>query len=410
MQRNLAAFHVISAFAPGRGLALCAGREAALSSRGRAPGASGRPGLPRRTGRALVPRCTLTEEQEAFIFRRSPYHGYRQRRYGSAAPGEEGGHAPSVAKQGEGGDDAGGPHPAAPAQDEASRNVGPLREERGRRRDEPLEADVQDVEATVGRGIEMSAERDEDVSGEGVGERVGGGDRLSKSLQTQEQEGSHGGGVAEARAKGGGEDAGESGVRFGTHEALVQALHSLRGDPLESEGGRVVVHRGAVTARVMIIGEAPGEQEDVEGRPFVGKAGQLLDKIFQYGGFDMERDVYVTNIAKRRPSGNRTPSLKEVEFYMPYLLEEIRLVDPAIIVLAGSLASQAMLGAQVRITKIRGKWYTHGEKEIPMMGVFHPAYLLRRPVGKFDMVKDIEEIRAKYIEVVGDGELGPLGR
>ena len=356
--------------------------------------------------RTLVPRCTLTDEQEAFIFQRSPYHGYRQRRYGSAAPGAEGGHGPSVAKQREGGDDAGGPHPAALARDEAPQNAGPLREERGRRRDEPLEADVQDAEAAVGRGIEMSAERHETLGGD----EGGGGGTLSKSLQTQKQEDAHGRAVTEARAKGGGEDAAGSGVRFPTHEALVQALHSLRGDPLERDGGRVVVHRGAVNARVMVIGEAPGEQEDVEGRPFVGKAGQLLDKIFRYGGFDMERQVYVTNIAKRRPSGNRTPSLKEVEFYMPYLLEEIRLVDPAIIVLAGGLASQAMLGAEVRITKIRGKWFTHGEKERLVMGVFHPAYLLRRPVGKFDMVKDIEEIRAKYIEVVGDGELGPLGR
>lgn len=199
-----------------------------------------------------------------------------------------------------------------------------------------------------------------------------------------------------------------SGLAFSSHEQLLKAFSAITGDPLEKDGGRIVVYRGNPKARLMIIGEAPGEQEDLEGRPFVGKAGQLLDKIFQYGGFDMDEQVYITNIAKRRPANNRTPTLEEVEYYLPYLYEEIRLIDPTIIVLAGRVAAQAFLGPEIRITKVRGQWFRYGEDGPPMMPVVHPAYLLRKPVAKYDMVVDIEEIRAKYMELVPEDVLKPL--
>lgn len=157
----------------------------------------------------------------------------------------------------------------------------------------------------------------------------------------------------------------------------------------------------------MIIGEAPGAQEDRLGKPFVGDAGRLLDRIFSYGGFDMERQVYVTNVAKRRPAKNRTPTEDEVGFYMPYLKEEIRLVRPSIIVLAGAVAARALLGSKARITKIRGEWFTY-EDDVAMMAVFHPAYLLRNPKAKYDMVTDIEEIRAKYLCKIPHDTLNPL--
>lgn len=195
--------------------------------------------------------------------------------------------------------------------------------------------------------------------------------------------------------------------RFETHTDFVQALHNLTADPLEPDGGRIVIHRGNPNANLMIIGEAPGAQEDRLGKPFVGDAGKLLDRIFHYGGFDMERQVYVTNVAKRRPVKNRTPTEEEVQFYMPYLKEEIRLVAPRIIVLAGSVAAKALLGSKARITKIRGEWFTY-EDDVAMMAVFHPAYLLRNPRAKYDMVTDIEEIRAKYLCKMPNDSLRPL--
>lgn len=182
----------------------------------------------------------------------------------------------------------------------------------------------------------------------------------------------------------------------------------MSGDPLESDGGRVVVHRGDPLAKLMVIGEAPGENEDKEGKPFVGKAGQLLDKIFAYGGFDMEKQVYITNVVKRRPRNNRTPTKAEIEYYLPSLLEEIAVVGPKVIVLAGSIAAKAVLGHDTRITKVRGQWFKLGEDGADIMPVFHPSYLLRYPENKRAMVTDIEEIRAKFMELVPEEELGPL--
>lgn len=196
-------------------------------------------------------------------------------------------------------------------------------------------------------------------------------------------------------------------LAFSTHDELVHHLHKLSGDPLEKDGGRIVVHRGSPSAKLMLIGEAPGEQEDIQGLPFVGKAGQLLDKIFKYGGFDMERQVYITNIAKRRPMGNRDPTTKEISYYMPYVREEIRLIQPRLIVLAGRIAGQAMLGAELRITRERGRWFGGGE-EAWMMPIYHPAFLLRFERYKVDMVTDIDEIRRKYLEVVPEDGLSDV--
>ncbi|PXF42991.1 Type-4 uracil-DNA glycosylase [Gracilariopsis chorda] len=197
-------------------------------------------------------------------------------------------------------------------------------------------------------------------------------------------------------------------IQFSSHEDYLQTLQSMKGDPLEKEGGRIVTYRGSVKAKMMIIGEAPGEMEDKIGKPFVGRAGQLLDKIFTYGGFDTETQVYITNIVKRRPRQNRTPNTVEMQYYEPYLLGEIRLIKPAIIILAGAVATQAMLGS-VSISKVRGQWFGGGE-EAWMMPIFHPAYLLRNPIRKHDMVTDIEEIRRKYMQLLPHEKLQPLKR
>lgn len=160
----------------------------------------------------------------------------------------------------------------------------------------------------------------------------------------------------------------------------------------------VVVSRGNPQAPLMIIGEGPGQQEDETGLPFVGRAGQLLDKILASVNLDSERDVYICNVVKCRPPGNRNPEPQEVDACKPYLLEQIRLVNPKVILLTGAVAVQAILGEKRGITKIRGQWFTW--QGYDCMPVLHPAYLLRNPsreVGspKWLMWQDIQAVRAK---------------
>ena len=160
----------------------------------------------------------------------------------------------------------------------------------------------------------------------------------------------------------------------------------------------VVVSRGNPQAPLMIIGEGPGQQEDETGLPFVGRAGQLLDKILASVHLDSERDVYICNVVKCRPPGNRNPEPQEVSACKPYLLEQIRLVNPKVILLTGAVAVQAILEEKRGITKIRGQWFTW--QGYDCMPVLHPAYLLRNPsreVGspKWLMWQDIQAVRAK---------------
>lgn len=195
---------------------------------------------------------------------------------------------------------------------------------------------------------------------------------------------------------------------FRDHEELMSTLLSIEADPLQAHGGKIVTYRGTPRARLMIIGEAPGEQEDRLGIPFVGRAGQLLDKIFKYGGFNIDTQVYLTNVVKRRPPNNRDPTVEEISYFLPYLHEEIRLVDPVFIILAGNIATKAFLGQDVRITQVRGTWFG-GQLGNPwIMPIFHPSYLLRFEAQKFKMVTDIEAIRDKYIQLVPDDPLAPL--
>jgi uracil-DNA glycosylase len=164
----------------------------------------------------------------------------------------------------------------------------------------------------------------------------------------------------------------------------------------------VVVERGDRHALIMIIGEAPGESEDETGLPFVGRSGQLLDKILTSVQFDPHQDVYVCNINKCRPPENRVPTEEEVAACKPYLLEQIRLVDPKIILLTGATAVKAITGDKRGITKIRGQWSQWNGRWV--MPIFHPAYLLRmasREEGspKWLMWQDIKAIKEKYLEI-----------
>ena len=139
----------------------------------------------------------------------------------------------------------------------------------------------------------------------------------------------------------------------------------------------VVVGKGNESAHVVIIGEGPGEQEDITGLPFVGRAGKMLDAALSSVDIDPLEDCYITNIVKCRPPNNRKPSAAESEACMPWLNEQINLLKPKIIILAGSTAVQSFLGINEPISKIRGQWI---EKDnIKYMPIFHPSYLLRNP-------------------------------
>ena len=139
----------------------------------------------------------------------------------------------------------------------------------------------------------------------------------------------------------------------------------------------VVVGKGNESAQVVIIGEGPGEKEDITGLPFVGRAGKMLDTALSSVDIDPLEDCYITNIVKCRPPNNRKPSAAESEACMPWLNEQINLLKPKIIILAGSTAVQSFLGINEPISKIRGQWI---EKDnIKYMPIFHPSYLLRNP-------------------------------
>ena len=140
---------------------------------------------------------------------------------------------------------------------------------------------------------------------------------------------------------------------------------------------QIVVSRGNPQASLMVIGEAPGAREDELGKPFVGRSGQLLDRLMESVGLDPVVDAYICNVVKCRPPKNRRPTLAEIASYRPWLQQQIELVDPYVIALAGSTAVEAILGIKGGITKLRGQWqHWHGRLLMPLL---HPAYLLRNP-------------------------------
>lgn len=141
-------------------------------------------------------------------------------------------------------------------------------------------------------------------------------------------------------------------------------------------GDRLVFGDGDVDADLMVVGEAPGEEEHLTGRPFVGRAGQLLDKVL--ASVDLDRDdVYITNLVKFRPPANRNPRPDEIEASAPILVEQVRLVRPQVIVPLGNVPTQWFLGTKEGITRLRGRWAEwHGVRVLP---IYHPAYLLRNP-------------------------------
>ncbi len=186
-------------------------------------------------------------------------------------------------------------------------------------------------------------------------------------------------------------------------EAREFALNCTRCNLCNSRKN-VAFSRGNPEAHLMLIGEGPGQFEDETGLPFVGKAGQLLDKILEAANLNKEKDVYICNVVKCRPPGNRVPEPIEVESCRPFLQAQIELIKPKLIMLAGSTAVQNVLKTKEAISRLRGKWFDH-ESGARVMPVFHPSYLLRndsREVGspKWLMWQDIKEVKRALDEIV----------
>ena len=154
---------------------------------------------------------------------------------------------------------------------------------------------------------------------------------------------------------------------------------------------RVVFGEGSESADLMVVGEAPGENEDRQGRPFVGKAGQLLDLLLMTAGFPRE-SVYICNVLKCRPPGNRNPLPPEVDACSPYLLKQVELVAPKVIVAFGTFAAQTLLGVDTAIGKLRGRVHTY--RGTPLVPTYHPAALLRNPGWVRAVWDDLQRARA----------------
>ncbi|MDD9977800.1 MAG: uracil-DNA glycosylase [Boseongicola sp.] len=180
-------------------------------------------------------------------------------------------------------------------------------------------------------------------------------------------------------------------------EALREAMEQFEHCGLKRGAKQLVFSDGQAKTRVMIVGEAPGRDEDLQGKPFVGRAGQLLDLMFSHIGLartspDPAHALYITNVLPWRPPQNRDPKPEEVAMMLPFLKRHIELVDPDVLVAMGNHACQALLGRQ-GITRMRGNWMESKGK--PLLPMFHPAYLLRNPIAKREAWADLLEVKAR---------------
>jgi len=170
---------------------------------------------------------------------------------------------------------------------------------------------------------------------------------------------------------------------------LKNTLVDCKKCPLSKERKNVVFGEGNIHARLMFVGEAPGHEEDIQGRPFVGEAGMLLTKIIEAMNLKRE-DVYICNILKCRPPQNRNPLPEEISSCIDYLYRQIEFIKPEVICGLGKFASQTLLRTDTSISKLRGNW--HSFKGIRFMPTFHPAYLLRNPSSKKIVWQDMKKI------------------
>jgi DNA polymerase len=179
-----------------------------------------------------------------------------------------------------------------------------------------------------------------------------------------------------------------------TLEELRRILDGFDGCELKRHAKQLVFADGNPKARLMFVGEAPGRDEDIEGLPFVGRSGKLLDLMIKAIGLD-RTSVYISNVIPWRPPGNRTPTPQETQICLPFIRRHIELVDPEVLVCLGNPSSQSVLGHTDGITKTRGRWvsYNTGTREIRATATLHPAYLLRSPIYKRHAWRDFMAIR-----------------
>lgn len=170
-------------------------------------------------------------------------------------------------------------------------------------------------------------------------------------------------------------------------DALERAVRDCRDCRLCQTRTQTVFGRGNRQARWLLIGEAPGEQEDRQGQPFVGRAGQLLDNMLAATGLDRDRDVYIANVLKCRPPGNRNPGGDEIAACQSYLIQQIRHIQPTLILALGRFAAQTLLQTEKGIGQLRGK--LHSYQDIPLIVSYHPAYLLRNQPDKLKAWQDL---------------------
>ena len=182
-----------------------------------------------------------------------------------------------------------------------------------------------------------------------------------------------------------------------TLDELAAALESFEGCGLKKTAKSTVFSDGVSSARIMLVGEAPGQDEDRTGKPFVGRSGQLLDAMMATIGLSRASNLYIANVIPWRPPGNRAPSVDELETCKPFILRQIELVAPEIIVLVGGTSAKTLLKTEIGITRLRGKWHTleMGGRDIPALPFFHPAYVLRRPETKIDVWADLCALKQK---------------
>jgi DNA polymerase len=180
---------------------------------------------------------------------------------------------------------------------------------------------------------------------------------------------------------------------------LEAAVASFEGCALRKTATHTVFADGTPQAPVMVIGEAPGADEDRMGKPFVGRSGQLLDRMLAAIGLDRQRNAYITNILFWRPPGNRKPTEAEIALCLPFVWRHIALGKPRIVLLSGGTATSAMLGRVEGITKLRGKWFDLAvpglDSPVPALTTYHPSFLLRTPARKNESWRDFLELQSK---------------
>jgi uracil-DNA glycosylase len=183
-------------------------------------------------------------------------------------------------------------------------------------------------------------------------------------------------------------------------QELKKAILSIKNCELKKNSTNIVFSDGNPNSKIMIIGEGPGANEDLEGVPFIGRTGELLDKMLK--SINLDRDnVYITNIVNFRPPENRSPTKEEVDRYLPYLTKHIEIIDPEILILLGSSALNTFIGDKQKISEVRGKWISKkiGRCDTSVIVSFHPAFLMRQPNQKAMSWIDLKLIRKKILDL-----------